>query len=110
VDDLESGEPVTQALDPIAGLVEAFRVLLEEEARIQEAKEHLKALMQEQLGDAHFGTVGGRRVVSFKPHVRTSFDQQRFRRDHPELWTGYLRATEVRPFRLLDDDDQNAGQ
>lgn len=103
IGDLPPEEVTRTSLDEVGPLI--FRAhSLESQIRLWKHEvEEIKARVQDILGDAAIGTIDGRPVVSFKPHFRTSFDQQEFRGDHPDLYARYLRARSVRPFRFLDE-------
>jgi hypothetical protein len=62
-------------IDPIAGWVDIYKAGLKEKARIDEGLAIARAKIEEALGDAEVGRIGGQPVVKWT-HVTTSrFDQ-----------------------------------
>ena len=51
--------------------------------------ERLKALLDQQLGDAYAGTINGRKLVTHRPESRYRVSQ--LERDYPELTQHYLK-------------------
>jgi len=52
------------------------------------------------LGDAEYGSIGGARVVSWKSSSRESFDQARFKVEHPALFAKFQKHSSFRTMRV----------
>lgn len=63
-----------------------------------EQLEDLKRKLQDSLGDAHAGTVDGRKVVSYRPQDR--YASARIIKDYPDLVTHYFRITAKQEFQV----------
>ncbi len=115
--------PAPVDLDDIAGWIQADRDLT---AQINQAEAQIAALraqlqldelaqargkvreqIQERLGDAHEGRVGGVPVVRWKPHkAGLYFDEKRFKIERAELYAQYRKPKKAtRPYVLLDLPD-----
>jgi len=110
-------------LDDIAGWVDADRQLTAQieaaEARIEqlrlelaldgliEARQKVRAKIQERMGDAHEARIGGRPVITWRPQKAGSyFDQKRFKAEHADLYEQYRKPKKaVRRYVLLDPPD-----
>lgn len=71
---------------------------------LKEARDTIRAKVQERIGDAHEARIGGRPVITWRPNRATTYlDQKSLKADHPELVAEYQRAKKpVRPYVLLN--------
>ena len=69
---------------------------------IEEKEEKLKTDIQQWMGDsAAVKDEEGKTLVTYKPYNKTSFDSSKFKEDHSELYSQYLKQTTCRPFKLI---------
>jgi hypothetical protein len=103
---VDADRQLTAQIDEAEARVEAYRRTLEID-RLVEARDKVRAKIQERIGDAHEARIGGVPVITWKPQkAGTYFDQKRFKADYPELAEQY-KATKkaVRPYVLLHVED-----
>lgn len=83
-------------------LVYDLRLIREAEAKIKTQRAELERLLQLAHGDNETMRAPNDYDVSrWTPTTRTTFDTQRFKRDHPGLYAEYSTTTQLRRFQLL---------
>jgi hypothetical protein len=92
-------------LDELGPLLERLRAL-EDQIRIWQAEAtDIKAALQERLGTAEVGTVGGKPQVTWKHHLRSALDTTLLKQQRPDLYAAFLRTTTVRRFVILGEEE-----
>lgn len=77
-------------LDPIAALVQAYEQAQAEADKWAKAADTLKKRIQEAMGDATEGLIGGN--IAFTWRHTGPFNARRFTADHPDLALKYTRT------------------
>jgi len=85
-----------EVLDVLAELADAKEQIKNYEV----VKDACQGALGMLLGDAEYGSVGGARVVSWKSSSRESFDQARFKVEHPALFAKFQKHSSFRTMRV----------
>lgn len=100
--DRKLSEQITTAEDRVKAL--ALELGIDD---LKKARDAIREKVQERLGDAHEGRVGGRPVITWKPQKASTYlDQKALKRDLPEIVAKYQKAKKAaRPYVLLNTED-----
>jgi hypothetical protein len=74
-------------------------------AELKEARDQVRAKIQERIGDAHEARINGRPVIRWKPNkAGTYLDQKGLKADHPDLVAQYQKTkAPSRPYVIIPD-------
>jgi predicted phage-related endonuclease len=70
--------------------------------KLQAELSPIVAAVKKTMGEATFGTVGGKAVVEWSTSTRETIDTRTLREEQPAIAAKYTRTTPVRTFRWVD--------
>ncbi|MGW0039854.1 hypothetical protein [Gordonia sp. NPDC003376] len=95
-------EPHIVDLDAVRDQIDAIRAIDAQIKVLAETRASLRADVELALGDNEIGKLDGHTVATWKHTKRNSLDQTALKRAHPEIVAEFMRATEVRTFRVVE--------
>lgn len=80
---------------------EAMLAAKADEARAAQVAKDMRAIIEDRLGDNEYGTLDGRRVVSYKHSERIILSEKVVRERHPDVARECEDIIPIRSFRIL---------
>ncbi|MBP2320461.1 hypothetical protein JOF56_000846 [Kibdelosporangium banguiense] len=96
-----TARPTDVDLTSLKPVWDALLAARAEEARAAQVAKNMRAIIEDWLGDNEYGTLDGRRVVSYKSSERIILSEKLVRERHPDVARECEDIIPIRSFRVL---------
>jgi hypothetical protein len=100
---LDDAQPPAAEVDAVAPLITRIAALREQVRIWSQELAEAEAAVKDLLGEREVGTVAGRPAVTWKHHLRHSLDTDLLKKERPEVYAAFQRASTVRRFVILGE-------
>jgi predicted phage-related endonuclease len=98
-------EVIAVPLDEIREWEKRFKDARQRRREAQEEEDEAKEVLKEYLGDAEFGSVGGKITLRYRSMSVRRFNTKKFRKVHPDLADEFTEENEERRMEVIEDDE-----